>query len=148
MVDRSGNLVLLDFGCLKEFEPAFADGIFNILRAVWAGEAEMLPGLLRGAGFSIEDDQIDVEVLYEWLELMLAPFMRDAPFDFTDWDFEIRGKRFLFDHPELLRVLPPNPAIFYLRVCAGVRGILTQAHARINVYALCKSVEGRLGGRV
>jgi predicted unusual protein kinase regulating ubiquinone biosynthesis (AarF/ABC1/UbiB family) len=145
LVDPAGNIVILDFGCVREFDPAFTDAMVEIMRAVWRGDAEVLPGLLARMGFGVPGAKPPgAEVTYEWLELTLAPFLRDEPFDFPAWQPERRARTFVFDHPEILTLVPPRAAMFYFRVVAGIRGLLARTGSRVNVHRLAKAIERRV----
>lgn len=145
MVDAEGRLVLLDFGCMCDFDPHFPNGLLDILRAQWRGEAERLPALFNGLGFGGgKAAPVDGEALYEWLEILLEPLLKDAAFDFGNWDLESRAARFVLDHPALMTFTPPKPALFYFRVCMGVRGILARTGARVNVYRQVRDLDQRL----
>lgn len=145
LVDRDGRLVLLDFGCIKDFEPAFTAGFARILKAHWTGDAEALPERFRAAGFGVPDARkLPPDVLYEYLDLLLAPFIKDTEFDFTHWDVEWKAKDFVTAHPAMLSLTPPRDALFYFRVCAGLKGMLCRTGSRVNVHRLARDQEKRL----
>jgi predicted unusual protein kinase regulating ubiquinone biosynthesis (AarF/ABC1/UbiB family) len=148
LVDKEGRIVLLDFGCVKEFDPAFVDGMTDIMRAHWQGDAEALPGIYSRCGFSMPEGKVpDGDALYEWHEIVLEPFLRDAPFDFSQWKLEQKARPFIKENLKLLNMHPPRQAMLYFRVCAGVRGMLTRTGAQVNVYRLAKAMELRLNKR-
>ncbi|MBI5495525.1 MAG: hypothetical protein HY904_10915 [Deltaproteobacteria bacterium] len=147
LMDGDGRLVLLDFGCVKTFDPSFPDAFTNIMRAQWRGEADGLLDLYRRAGFVVPARGVDGDLLYEWQEIVLEPFIHKGPFDFAAWKLEARALAFLRDNLVLKTVAPPRPALFYFRVCAGLRGILTRTGARVDVRQLARELEGRLAAR-
>jgi len=143
LVDGDGNIILLDFGCVREFEPAFADAFTNVMRAQWKANADRLVEYYQKAGFLIPKG-LDGEVLYEWQDIVLEPFLKAGPFDFANWKLEQKAFAFLKDNMVLKLMAPPRPALFYFRVCAGIRGMLSRTGARVDVHGLAKALDKRL----
>jgi predicted unusual protein kinase regulating ubiquinone biosynthesis (AarF/ABC1/UbiB family) len=133
LVDVDGRIVLLDFGCVRRFPETFTEGIIEILVCLWDGDAARLLEVYRRLGFGTQRVQhYDPEVIYEFSELVLAPFLADAPFDFGSWDVHERVRRLFLDHIELTTFVPPREAILYLRVVAGLRGLLKRMDITFN----------------
>ncbi|MEW5854311.1 MAG: AarF/ABC1/UbiB kinase family protein [Myxococcota bacterium] len=149
LVDDDGNLIVLDFGCVRDFERRFSNGFTGLLRAQWKGDADALPALYRSMEFGTPDAKglHDPEMLYDWGDVFLEPFLKDEEFNFPAWRLEDKATAFLKENPAILTLPPPRPALFYFRVCAGVRGMLTRTDSRVNVYRCAKGVDRRLRGK-
>ncbi|MFH1807857.1 MAG: AarF/UbiB family protein [Pseudomonadota bacterium] len=133
MVDDQGRIVLLDFGCVRRFPETFTEGIIEILVCLWNGDAEELLQTYRRLGYGTSRVQhYDPEVIYAFTELVLAPFLDDAPFDFGAWDVHERIRELFLHNIELTTFVPPREAILYLRVVAGLRGLLKRLHITFN----------------
>ncbi|MFZ9889220.1 MAG: ABC1 kinase family protein [Myxococcota bacterium] len=137
LVDHHGALVFLDLGCVRDYELQFADHLIRIVQSLWRGDLDTAMDAWRCMGF--RDEQVEPEVVYEYLELILEPLLVDKEFDFGEWPIHERGLRFVKDNPSLLTFAPPREALFYLRVLAGLRGLLGTAGVRLNAYRLARS---------
>lgn len=146
LMGTDGRFVLLDFGAVKTFEPAFTDGFIEILVAMWQGRYEKLPSLYEDIGFGTEDGvDIPPEVLKGWLEIITEPFLTDGEFDFGTWAPQQRMQRHMLTHPEMRRLLPPKDAIFYGRVLGGIWGLLQRLEVKGNVRELAEATARRRG---
>ncbi len=136
LVDESGEIVLLDLGCVRDYDLRFADHLLDIVRFLRRGELEELQRTWQELGF--KDDGVEPETIYEYLELLFEPLLVDKEFDFGAWPIHERGLKFVKEHPSLLTFAPPREAIFYLRVLAGLRGLLGSGGVGVNAYRIAK----------
>ncbi len=130
---------MLDFGSVKKFSERFADGILDILDTCWLDEPERAVEIYREMGFGkagFDFDKLEPEELAEYHEIVLAPFLRNEPFDFASWSPAMEGKRFMLRHPVMLGLVPPSEAIPYFRMLSGVKGLLAKLDAQVNVCGL------------
>lgn len=142
LVDHHGTVVLLDFGCVKSFTPELTTGFANLLRAHWRGDAEALPGLFAALGFVVPPEKkLAPDTMYEYLDIIMRPFIRNQDFDFSTWDVEWKAQRFVLDNPAMMGLSPPRETLFYFRVCAGLKGMLARTDSRVNVYQLARAVD-------
>ena len=148
LLDDDNNLVMLDFGCVQSIEPEFADGILEILDACWADDMERAVETYARIGFGTkgpEDASIDPDLLYDYHQIVLAPFLRDEVFDFGDWKPAWEGKKFMLRHPSFLKLVPPSHALLYMRVLSGIKGLLFTLDAKLNVYQMAVETAERRG---
>ncbi len=125
LIDGEGRFVLLDFGCVRTFSPAFTDAFLEILVALWEDRPDRLPALFEDMGSGGgKPVTIDAEVLEGWLRLVLAPFLVDGEFDFGTWQPQAEIHRYFRSHLSLMKLTPPKEALFYFRVCGGAWGLL------------------------
>lgn len=142
LVDDKGDIVFLDLGCVRQYELAFSQGLAKVLISHWRGDLERMVTLLTELGFKTKG--IDPELIYEWFEICLEPLLKDEVFDFNAWSIHETSRKFMMAHPSLLDLHPPPEAIFYLRVLAGLRGIMGNADICLNSYRLSKDALKRL----
>lgn len=136
LLDEENRLIVLDLGSVKQFDPQFADGFLDILDAFWQDDRRRAVEAMLDVGFGSEDttvEDIDPDLLAEYNEIVLAPFRRDEPFDFSQWTPAMDGKLFMMRHPSFFRLSPPPDALPYMRVLSGIKGLLGKLDARINV---------------
>ncbi len=149
LLDEDGQIVVLDFGCVKEVSPDFADGILDVLVAYWAGDMERVLEAYRRAGYGIDGtEEIDLDLLAEYQDIILACFARNEPFDFGSWQPAMEGKKFMLRHPSFWKLPPPSEGLAFFRVLSGIKGLLYKLDAKINVYRGAREIaerRGRLG---
>ncbi len=146
LLDADQNIVLLDFGCVKEFDPELCDGVLYLLRHFWEGDMHALEQRFRMMGFGTPDAKFpDHEVMRQYHDMILEPIKHDAPFDFSEWAVHGRIRAFMRENFELIRLVPPAGLILYLRVLAGLKGQMTRMKANINLRALAEAQCRRKG---
>ncbi|RMG16244.1 MAG: AarF/ABC1/UbiB kinase family protein [Deltaproteobacteria bacterium] len=124
LVDEAGRFVLLDFGCVKRFDPAFTDGFLELLVCLYNEDYDRLPLVYEDLGFGSGAVTVPGPVIGGWLEIALAPLLHRGPFDWGRWDPKTEMNRYLMRHPALLKLVPPEEAVFYFRVCGAAWGFL------------------------
>lgn len=142
------TLVMLDFGCVKTFEAEFADGFLDILDAAWQDDWERAIDIYLELGFGTrktDPDKIDPELFAEYHEIVIAPFMRNEPFDFAEWTPASDANKFMMRHPSFLTLVPPPDAITYFRVLSGIKGLMRKMDAQLNVYEMAYETTKRRG---
>jgi len=145
LVDANENVVFLDVGCVRDYPRAFTDGLLTIIEALWRGDLEGLLATMDAMGFARAG--IDEEVIWEWLEIVLAPLLVDKVVDFGAWRIHDAAFKFVKEHPEIIGLAPPREAIFYLRVLAGLRGLIGESGATLNAHRIAKQASAALRAR-
>ena len=148
LVDENDNLVMLDFGCVKDFNPEFSDGILDILVAQWRDDPELSVEIYRRLGFGREDTSeavFDPRLIEKINEITLAPFLYDQEFDFSNWKPQSEIQKLVFKNPKLLKFTPPAEALLYFRVVSGIKGLLARLNIQANVYSLAVETALRRG---
>ncbi|MBA2661438.1 MAG: AarF/ABC1/UbiB kinase family protein [Bradymonadaceae bacterium] len=148
LLDAQDNLVLLDFGCIKSFDPALTDGFLDVLDACWQNEPARAIASYARMGFgtgSTKESRLEPELLLEYHRIILAPFLEDAPFDFASWSPTREGKLFVLRHPSLLALAPPPQVLSFFRVLSGIKGLLSKMDARLNVYQMAREMARERG---
>ncbi len=136
LLTEDDTLVLLDFGSVKRFDAEFADGFLDILDATWQDDRVRVAETMVQLGFGGDDlsgDDLDPDLLHEYNEIVLKPFLQREPFDFSQWQPAMDGKKFMLRHPSFMRLVPPPDALPYFRVLSGIKGLLRKMEARIDV---------------
>lgn len=139
ILDPQGNLVVLDFGCVKRFDQVFADGILRILDTIWTDEPERAFKIYEEMGFGsrgLKFEELDPKLLTEYHEIVMAPFLRDEPFDFTGWAPATESKMWMLRHPTFLGLMPPAQSLMYFRMLSAIKGLLGKFEAKLNIYEL------------
>ncbi len=146
MLDAEDNIVLLDFGCIRDFAPERADSILYMLDAFWADDIDRLSGYLRQYGFGREGmNWPSNEVIREYHHLILEPVVRDQTYNYSQWQVHAKVRAFVRRNPSWLQLVPPAELLLYFRLLAGVKGLVTRVDADLNLYTLAKAVSRKRG---
>jgi predicted unusual protein kinase regulating ubiquinone biosynthesis (AarF/ABC1/UbiB family) len=148
LLTPDGDMVMLDFGCIKECDERFSDGVLDIMDAGWQGDDRRAAGLYRELGFgrgSQGDELFNPERMRQYHEIGLEPFLRDATFEFANWDMRRRLQRFIMEWPTFIKMTPPAEGLLVFRVLGGIKGLLTKSGGQLNVHRMAVETARRRG---
>ena len=142
LFQENGDLGILDFGCVKQFEREFYTNYFQLMKPAIEQDKEEFTNLLFDLDFLLNaDSQEEVDhftVIYaDVLKLLGKPFMSDE-FDFADDAYfkEIYGFSELYSNDKLLKKAKaargPRDAIYLNRTYFGLYSLLNQLGAKIK----------------
>jgi predicted unusual protein kinase regulating ubiquinone biosynthesis (AarF/ABC1/UbiB family) len=140
LLDPEGRIVLLDFGCVRDFKPETGDEVLRLLSSFWRDDIDASMECYRRMGFGTSDGTLPpAELVREYHQLILEPIREHGEFDFGAWQVHQRIRRFLREHMEMVKLVPPAELLLYLRVLAGLKGLLTRMNARIDLRTLAEA---------
>jgi len=148
LLGEDDRITVLDFGCVKDFDADFVDGILDILVACWDDDDERAAKVYRELGFGKDgarDSIFDPALLREYHEIVLEPFLVDEAFDFGAWRPRAAIKRWIFRNPRFLKLTPPADSLMYFRVLSGIKGLMAKMDARLNVHRMALATAERRG---
>ena len=146
LLDSDGKIVLLDFGCVREFDPEYSDNVLRIIRSYWNGDMTRALQLHRTMGFGTPDVKYPTEdEMRAYFDLILEPMARNEPFRFADFEIQGKVRSFLKDHLHFLKLVPPPELLLYFRVVGGLKGMLTRMNAGVDLRAVAESCCERRG---
>jgi predicted unusual protein kinase regulating ubiquinone biosynthesis (AarF/ABC1/UbiB family) len=141
--DRIG---VLDFGCVCRFEADLTDGFLRLLVSIWEGRPEDAVGIYEGMGFGGGEVSVSAATLDQFHRLALAPFYAAGPFDWGAWAVAGEMRRFFIENVSFFQLTPPSEALLYLRVLSGLRGMLHEVGARVDISGPARAMaRDRLG---
>lgn len=150
LIADDGTLVLLDFGCVKDYDPRFADAMLEIVMTTWDDEPERALEIYQELGFggeTFDTTKVDPDLITEYHEIILAPFVEQGPFEYAGWMPAFDGKSFILKNPSMMGMTPPRDALMYLRLLSGIKGLLGKFEAVIDVSKLARETAVRRGLR-
>ena len=138
LLNAQGEIIVLDFGCVRAVEPAFATGLLDLADALWRHDHRGMARVYARLGFGREQkvERFDPELLREYHELVLRPLYFNGAFDFGSWRVHGQLNRFMLRHPTMVRLAPPAAGIMPIRVMGGIKGLLTKMEATFNIHEL------------
>jgi len=148
LLDADHNLVLLDFGCVREFRPEVADAVLHMLDAYWEQDVPRLIRIAQDIGFGRDGTPApEPEVFAEYLDMILEPLAEYGTFRFADFKVHGRVRTFLRGHLSMIRFVPPAELLLYFRVLAGMKGMMTRTNAAVALRRMAQDVCERRGIR-
>jgi len=146
LLDADRRIVLLDFGCIREFSVELADGMLHMLRCVWSGDMETLAQYYRHFQFGREGMEYpDGDTLRDYHDIILQPMIYDGDFRFSEFELHAPMREFLVRHGSILKMVPPAELLLYFRVLAGLKGMMTRIDAAVNIRELAEECCARRG---
>ena len=147
-LDDDHNLVLLDFGCVREFRPEVTDAVLHMLDAYWEGDVPRLIRVAQDIGFGRDGTPApEPEIFSEYLDMILEPLSEYGAFRFADFKVHGRVRTFLRGHLSMVRFVPPAELLMYFRVLAGMKGMMTRTDAAVDLRRMAQGYCERRGIR-
>ena len=147
LLTPDNKIGMLDFGCIREYEPEFCDKWLEILIAKWNHNKDDLPRVFQELGFTGMRGSAGANAsqLNEIAEITVAPFLYDRDFNWGEWHPQDELNQFFRGNLGLMQYASPPKAIFYFRVALGVWGFLQRCHIKGNWYRVARDVAEKRG---
>ena len=131
---------LLDYGCIRTFQPKFVAGVIDLYRAIETDDRALAVHAYETWGFSGLKPEV-IDTLNLWAEFVYAPLLEDRPRRIQEfardgvYGHEVAAKvhRRL---RELGGVTPPREFVFMDRAAIGLGGVFLHLKAEINWHRL------------
>jgi len=137
----SGRIVLLDFGAVREFTPAFVANYARICRAIILEDRAGIAGAARDIGYlNADDPAAQVEAVIDLMLLVCEALRHDGCYDFAGAGLPARarsaGLELAFKHGYLRA--PPPETLFLHRKLAGAFLICARLRACVDVQGIIR----------
>ncbi len=136
LIGERGEVMFLDFGCVKRFPDPMIATWTELVRAHLEGRRGDFRDLVVQLGFVPADSSIDTDLLYDYFRYFYEPFHEDRVFTFTQ-EYNSRSLAMVF-RPEgkfaglAKRLNMPPDFLFVNRIQWGVYSILARLGATAN----------------
>jgi len=129
---------MLDYGCTREFGPAFVAKLAQLTRAVHRDEHDLLHRAFLDLGMVRDGRPYDFNIARGLVRAFYGPMLRDAV-QAVDLG-EAMSMRQLFEGKrELMKLRLPGEFLFLFRIRFGLMSVLAKLGARANWYQLERS---------
>jgi predicted unusual protein kinase regulating ubiquinone biosynthesis (AarF/ABC1/UbiB family) len=125
-----GRVAIVDFGCVREFDPGFVERLASLLDAVLADDRDRMHDALGALGID-PGARYDREAASRLLRAFLAPFAQDEAVAF-DVSAAISVREALKSVWKVRRVVASGELLFLLRTFVGLSSVLSRLGARAN----------------
>lgn len=144
---KPGGINLLDYGCMRTFQPKFVQGVIDLYRGLERGDDALIVHAYETWGFTgLKKDLI--EVLNIWARFIYGPLLDDRVRSIAEGTTPGEyGRREAFTVHEALRekgpVKVPREFVFMDRAAIGLGGVFLHLDARLNYYRIFnETIEG------
>jgi len=144
---QPAGINLLDYGCMRTFQPKFVQGVIDLYRGLERGDEELIVHAYETWGFhGLSKDVIDV--LNIWARFIYGPLLDDRVRSIAEGTTPGEyGRREAFTVHEALRekgpVKVPREFVFMDRAAIGLGGVFLHLDARLNYYRIFnETIEG------
>ena len=135
--DDSVNL--LDFGCIRVFQPHFVKGVIDLYHALKNDDRALAVHAYETWGFAKLSREV-IDVLNIWAEFVYAPLLEDRARRIQETGGGVYGAKVANRvHRELRRlggVTPPREFVYMDRAAVGLGSVFLRLNAEINWYQL------------
>jgi predicted unusual protein kinase regulating ubiquinone biosynthesis (AarF/ABC1/UbiB family) len=135
----NGDVNLLDFGCIRIFEPKFVKGVIDLYYALLNDDRDLAVSAYESWGFKGLSREV-IDVLNRWAHFVYGPLLEDKERRIQDAETGIYGREVAEGvHAELRRlgpVTPPKEFVFMDRAAIGLGSVFMHLKAEINWYRL------------
>jgi predicted unusual protein kinase regulating ubiquinone biosynthesis (AarF/ABC1/UbiB family) len=130
---------LLDFGCIRIFEPSFVQGVIDLYWALVRGDRDLAVHAYETWRFTGLTSEV-IDVLNEWAAFVYAPLMEDRPRLIEETNSGVYGREVATRVHRRLRevggVTPPREFVFMDRAAIGLGSVFLHLNAEINWHRL------------
>jgi len=142
-VRESGDVNLMDFGCVRIFPPRFVRGSIELYRALMTDDMDRAVAAYEDWGFSgLSRDMI--AILNRWAAFLYGPLMDDRPRRLTEGMAEGHGRdmahNVFADLRKMGGVRPPREFVFMDRAAIGLGSVFIHLRASVNWHRLFESL--------
>ena len=139
--DRRINL--LDFGCIRIFEPSFVKGVIDLYHSLLRHDDNLAVSAYESWGFTDLSREM-IDVLNVWANFVYAPLLEDRARKIQDGESSQYGVRVASKvHAELRRlggIRPPREFVLVDRAAIGLGSVFLHLNAKINWHQLFESL--------
>ncbi|MEH6630269.1 MAG: AarF/UbiB family protein [Halopseudomonas aestusnigri] len=145
-IRKNGDVNLLDFGCIRVFEPSFVKGVIDLYFGLERNDEALAVQAYESWGFKIKNREM-LDTLNIWAHFLYGPLLQDRKRTIVDdhkdgpYGAKIANKV----HGELRRlggVKPPREFVLMDRAAVGLGSVFMHLKAEINWHQLFHDLIG------
>lgn len=133
------KLNLLDFGCVRIFQPSLIQGVLELYHALQARDEEQAVHAYRTWGFKDINKEL-LEVLNLWAQFLYEPLLDDRVRPIEETLSGVRGRKVAGAVLEALKrqggIKPPREFVFMDRAAVGIGSVFMRLKAQANWHIL------------
>ena len=144
-VRPDASINLLDFGCIRVFQPHFVKGVIDLYRALETDDRDLAVHAYETWGFTGLSNEV-LDTLNMWAAFVYGPLLEDRPRMIQETDGTMYGAQVAAKvHGELRRlggVKPPREFVLMDRAAIGLGSVFLHLKAEINWHRMFHDLIG------
>ena len=144
-VRADGSVNLLDFGCIRVFDPSFVQGVIDLYNSLRNDDRALAVHAYETWGFSNLSNEV-LDVLNLWAEFVYAPLLEDRKRLIQEGGGTMYGAHVAAKvHRELHKlggVKPPREFVLMDRAAIGLGSVFTHLSAEVNWHRMFHDLIG------
>tara|TARA_B100000700_G_scaffold331630_1_gene466279 strand:- start:4397 stop:5746 length:1350 start_codon:yes stop_codon:yes gene_type:complete len=144
-VRDDGSINLMDFGCIRIFDPRFVKGVIDLYRSLETGDRDLAVHAYETWGFANLSTEV-LDTLNIWAEFVYGPLLEDRKRRIQETDGTMYGAKVANRvHNELRRlggVTPPREFVLMDRAAVGLGSVFLHLKAEVNWHRLFNDLIG------
>ncbi|MEZ5856737.1 MAG: AarF/ABC1/UbiB kinase family protein [Hyphomicrobiaceae bacterium] len=144
---RPMGINLLDYGCMRTFQPRFVQGVIDLYRGLETGNEALIVHAYETWGFRGLSKEV-IDVLNIWARFIYGPLLDDRVRSIAEGTTPGEyGRKEAFTVHEALKqkgpIKVPREFVFMDRAAIGLGGVFLHLDARLNYYRIFnETIEG------
>ena len=138
-IDKNKNVNLLDFGCIRIFNPSFVTGVIDLYYAILNNNEELAVKAYESWGFENISKSL-IKTLNIWAKFLYSPLLEDKVRKMQETNSTVYGAQTASKvHAELKKiggVKPPREFVFMDRAAIGLGSVFLHLNAEMNWYKI------------
>ncbi len=136
-----GRVVMLDYGCTREFEPDYVDKLARLTRAAQSDAHDALEACFIELGMVREGQDYDFSTARDLVRSFYGPMLHDRV-QRIDLGEAMSMRRLADGKRELMKLGVPGEFLFLFRIRFGLMSVLARLGAEANWYRLEQAYVG------
>lgn len=125
----AGEVVFLDFGCVRYFEPELVQSWRGLVRSVRDQDRDQFKRFTREMGFVGNEKKFNWDSHWALYNFILEPVLENKPFTFSKEYKEKGNQLFLYENKNQFSINLPPPLLLVNRLQWGLKTILVDLQA-------------------
>jgi len=140
-ITREGEIILFDFGCVRNFSSDFLQGVMRLYRALETNNKDQAMSAYESWGFTNLTSEV-VEALNIWAKFLYGPLLEDRvrPLVESPQEGKIAAKMVLQALKNSGKVQPPKEFVFMDRAAVGIGAAMIHLDVELNWHQLFHSL--------
>jgi predicted unusual protein kinase regulating ubiquinone biosynthesis (AarF/ABC1/UbiB family) len=138
-VREDGSINLMDFGCIRLFQPRFVKGVIDLYNSLQSNDRDLAVHAYETWGFTDLSNEV-LDTLNMWAEFIYGPLLEDRPRLIQETEGSMYGAKVAHKvHTELRRlggVTPPREFVLMDRAAIGLGSVFLHLKAELNWHSL------------
>lgn len=140
-ITPEGEIIILDFGCVRRFSPTFIDAVHTLYRALETHNSSLAKEAYEAWGFNhLTPDLVDA--LNIWAQFLYGPLLDDKirPLVYSPNEGKAAAKAVIQALKASGKITPPKEFVFMDRAAVGIGSAMIHLNVQLNWHQLYQNL--------